>query len=455
MNGKYIFLAVIALSFLLYLNSSKLLMRKMPKYRDITRTIESLSKVELALGYERDSSSTAYKIFIYNLPSEYNEDVIPCHQKATCFDSTESGYGKLIHMKDGLAFRATWHGVLDLTFHRRLLLSRYITYDPAEADVFYIPFYATMMNKCTTHVSGAMNTPIWNSLYNNLTMWPYLEAGKPHFMTLGMPEHFTKFRSRPQWIVNILNIVLEVSQIKRRERPFEWYFNTLVAPYQANGHFTQPNGGRSFQEIMKMKRKVFIFLAGSKHGGGYGNSTSFRNKIIGQMPVSTKESFTSFYSENDAANDVVHYRTPVICNVLEDQSYKIMEWMQNSVFCLQPPGDTATRKSFFDGIVSGCIPVIFELHYYKGDKVIYPFDTIIDYSKFTITVPADKTFYDVLEPYRNNDNLIREMQQNLAKIAKYLQYNDITTPNVDTDAFEMILQQVGRHFRFVDKSKLI
>ena len=34
-------------------------------------------------------------------------------------------------------------------------------------------------------------------------------------------------------------------------------------------------------------------------------------------------------------------------------------FFRESVFCLQPAGDTATRKGIFDAIMCGCIPVVF------------------------------------------------------------------------------------------------
>ena len=123
------------------------------------------------------------------------------------------------------------------------------------------------------------------------------------------------------------------------------------------------------------------------------------------------------------------------------------------MFCLQPPGDTATRKSFYDSIISGCIPVLFELSYIPT-RVTYPFDTKIDYSKFTVMIPANKTFTEVLDPYRHDTDAVKQLQKNLARVAKYLQYNDISTPDVDVDAFHLILDQVGEHFGFVDKSLL-
>ena len=39
---------------------------------------------------------------------------------------------------------------------------------------------------------------------------------------------------------------------------------------------------------------------------------------------------------------------------------KVMELFQNSIFCLQPSGDSFTRRSTFDSILAGCIPVFFD-----------------------------------------------------------------------------------------------
>lgn len=40
-------------------------------------------------------------------------------------------------------------------------------------------------------------------------------------------------------------------------------------------------------------------------------------------------------------------------------------YMQQSVFCFQPPGDTATRRGFYDSILLGCIPVILDCSAYQ------------------------------------------------------------------------------------------
>lgn len=55
--------------------------------------------------------------------------------------------------------------------------------------------------------------------------------------------------------------------------------------------------------------------------------------------------------------------------------------MRSSEFCLILRGDTASSARFFESIALNCIPVII------SDHVIFPFQSIINYSKFTILFP--------------------------------------------------------------------
>ena len=108
---------------------------------------EGMEQVEHAI--KLGSSASAFKIYIYDLPPAFNEDIVKCHTNYTCYDISESGYGKLFSVADGIHFRNTFQGGLDITIHQRLLQSAYRTMDPSNADVFYIPYYADMLYRCT------------------------------------------------------------------------------------------------------------------------------------------------------------------------------------------------------------------------------------------------------------------------------------------------------------------
>jgi hypothetical protein len=43
----------------------------------------------------------------------------------------------------------------------------------------------------------------------------------------------------------------------------------------------------------------------------------------------------------------------------ESSPRTVMRLMESSTFCLQPSGDTPTRRSTFDAVLAGCVPVFF------------------------------------------------------------------------------------------------
>jgi hypothetical protein len=59
-----------------------------------------------------------------------------------------------------------------------------------------------------------------------------------------------------------------------------------------------------------------------------------------------------------------------------------MRVFESSSFCLQPRGDTLTRRSTFDAILAGCIPVFF----HPGSA----------YTQYTAHLPKDPNSYSVL-----------------------------------------------------------
>ncbi|KAF2313287.1 hypothetical protein GH714_010152 [Hevea brasiliensis] len=70
-----------------------------------------------------------------------------------------------------------------------------------------------------------------------------------------------------------------------------------------------------------------------------------------------------------------------------DQPETITELFVESEFCLQPPGDSPTRKSVFDSLVSGCIPVIFDpfTAYYQ-----YPWHLPEDHGKYSVFIDQEE-----------------------------------------------------------------
>ena len=65
---------------------------------------------------------------------------------------------------------------------------------------------------------------------------------------------------------------------------------------------------------------------------------------------------------------------------------EIMRLFQTATFCLQPPGDSYTRRSVFDSMVAGCIPVFFDR---MTAYVQYKWHLPDDHAKYSVFIPHD------------------------------------------------------------------
>lgn len=120
---------------------------------------------------------------------------------------------------------------------------------------------------------------------------------------------------------------------------------------------------------------------------------------------------------------------------------------RESVFCLQPPGDMPTRKSLFDAILSGCIPVLFhpltarfmyEWHWGQKlwDEIPINFDSNED-NKALMEGRVDFVA-KLIDMYRNDRKSIEKRQALLRQVAHQLQYSLII------DELDPSTQQLSR-----------
>lgn len=81
--------------------------------------------------------------------------------------------------------------------------------------------------------------------------------------------------------------------------------------------------------------------------------------------------------------------------VCEHDPIRFMRPMLQATFCLQPPGDTPTRRSTFDAILAGCIPVFFED---QSAKTQYGWHLPEQqYSEFSVSIPKEKVVFQGLK----------------------------------------------------------
>lgn len=71
--------------------------------------------------------------------------------------------------------------------------------------------------------------------------------------------------------------------------------------------------------------------------------------------------------------------------------------MARSRFCLQAPGNSFTRRSTFDAMLAGCIPVFFSAH--------------TMYTQYMWYLPDDRRSYSVFMDNKNNTQIEHELSR--------------------------------------------
>ncbi|KAL3848559.1 hypothetical protein ACJMK2_019410, partial [Sinanodonta woodiana] len=440
------------------------------KRHNITREI-----TKMCLPKEDPSNiSTPFKIYIYDLPKKFNVDVKECmrgKQFSYCYDLDYCGMGSEIYRIDGfkglydMSVRDTHMFALEVLIHHKLLHSPYITNDPSKADIFYIPAYIGLQCLCS-QVSTESVGKVIEDLFTFLKMQPYFLSGKPHFSTLSKIQREQSSSDCPYlqhtYTKNITFIGIEEEQDQNWAKYLQIQgIYMIVTPYPSYVHFVEKSFEEHSSAFMNDKgiepdinstqiylhtpalenRTIFLFLAAGRR-----RSNNFRAKIMDQFQIKTELSYPAYIGKtNGLENDhkmVMLYTDE--CN--PNHRSTTIEWMQHAIFCLQPPGDSPTRKSFYDAVLSGCIPVTFRSKF----PLRYPFDRLLNYTKFMFTIPEESIEEggNVLEILRSlSRDYIESMHLNLKRVAHWLQYSiPDSTITESNDALKLILLELGKHY---------
>eukprot|EP00908_Phaeocystis_cordata_P017518 Transcript_28868.p1 GENE.Transcript_28868~~Transcript_28868.p1 ORF type:complete len:512 (+),score=35.47 Transcript_28868:205-1740(+) len=95
---------------------------------------------------------------------------------------------------------------------------------------------------------------------------------------------------------------------------------------------------------------------------------------------------------------------------------------QSAVFCLQPWGDTATRKGFFDALASGCVNVLFSEAGYNETDAWFG-----DHRQWTLRVPLEAVHKGAVLPFLRralDRGEASRLHANVMAARRRLQYND-------------------------------
>ncbi|KAM7277541.1 hypothetical protein ACFE04_004675 [Oxalis oulophora] len=341
-------------------------------------------------------------IFVYDLPSKFNKDLVgQCGDmmpwKNFCGYFSNDALGERIE-KLGNGWHYTHQYALEPIFHAKVLNHPCRVFNENEAKLFYIPFYGGL-DILRWHFKNVSND-VKDTLGLELVKWLNSKetwkrnSGKDHVLVLGKISWDFRRKDDAIWGTRFLELEQLQNPIKLLIERQPWHANDVGIPHPTFFHPNSDDDISTWQlKISRINRENLVSFAGADRPGAAGN---IRSILIDQCN-SSSEGTCRFLN----------------CNAGQcDKPESVIELFTESEFCLQPPGDSPTRKSVFDSLISGCIPVIFDPYtaYYQ-----YPWHLPEDHSKYSVFIDKEelrKTKMNVIErlkkiPAKERENMRR------------------------------------------------
>ncbi|KAG6409278.1 hypothetical protein SASPL_127315 [Salvia splendens] len=193
--------------------------------------------------------------------------------------------------------------------------------------------------------------------------------GKDHVFVLGKITWDFRRQERYPWGTKLLELNEMQNPMKLLIERHPWLANDVGIPHPTYFH------PRTDDNIVSWQLKVI---------------RSTRDAVVGFAPAArpaAAESIRSILIEQCVSAGEAQCRflncTPGRC----DRPNAVIGLFTAAEFCLQPTGDSPTRKSVFDSLISGCIPVLFDpmTAYYQ-----YPWHLPEDWGKYSVFIDKEE-----------------------------------------------------------------
>ncbi|KAJ4952484.1 hypothetical protein NE237_029316 [Protea cynaroides] len=393
----------------------------------------------------RDSCSSG-KVYVYEIPAMFNKELHDNCQdlnpwSSRCDVLSNAGFGRRATGLDGLVpknLAPAWYWTdqfaSEIIFHNRILRHRCRTLNPKAATAFYIPFYAGL----------AVGKYLWSSKYTDqdrdfhcqmLLKWvleqPFWNrsSGWDHFMMMGRITWDFRRTRDGDWGSSCINLpeMRNITRLLIERSPWD-YFDVGV-PYPTGFHPRTESDIRQWQDFVRSRNRMNLFcFAGAAR-------KAFKNDFRGILLQQCRDE-----SDSCQALDCAGSR----CS---NGTSAFLEMFLNSDFCLQPRGDSFTRRSIFDCLVAGSIPVFFwkRSAYYQYEWFLP--DEPTSYSVFIHRneVKNGTSIKSVLERYSREE--VKRMRETIIDyIPKFLYSEPEDGLGSIKDAFDVAVDGILKRF---------
>ncbi|KAL7115521.1 hypothetical protein ACP275_04G187900 [Erythranthe tilingii] len=325
---------------------------------------------------------TGRYVYVHELPSRFNHEYIKeCKLLNKWHDMCQyfvnSGLGESLGNPQRLFLPSGWYIThqfsLEVIFHNRMKQYECLTNDSSKAAAIFVPYYSGLdvsrylwdSDKASVKDSDSIELLKW---LREKPEWKFMN-GRDHFLVSGRitwdfrraVDNYTEWGNKLMVLPESQNMTMLTIESS------PWDKNDFAIPYPTYFHPRTDEQVLEWQNKMRrQKRRSLFCFAGAPRPN---MEDSIRSEIMSQCSAVPKKC-RLIECKNDKHNCL--------------KPANVMRMFQNSVFCLQPPGDSFTRRSTFDSILAGCIPVFFS----PGSA----------YVQYLWHLPKDHGSYSVLIP---------------------------------------------------------
>ncbi|KAL0350524.1 UNVERIFIED_CONTAM: Xyloglucan galactosyltransferase XLT2 [Sesamum radiatum] len=333
-------------------------------------------------------------VYVYDLPPMFNQELLdncrdldPWHSR--CNAISNHGLGPKVTGLSGVPENLVpawyWTDMFagEVIYHARILKHKCRTTEPGLATAFYVPFYAGLAVAKYLFTNYTAKQRDWHC--EGLLNWV---QDQPPWRRSNGSDHFIML-GRMTWDF-------------RRSRDEDW--------------------GSSFIHMPLMKRVLRLGVE--------------------RDPWDQQEISDQCYNESSSCRVVDCSGTRCY-----DGTSEILESFLASDFCLQPRGDAFTRRSTFDCMLAGSIPVFFwkrsiyrQYQWFLGDES-EKFSVFIDRKDIRKGMSVRK----VLEGYSGDE--VRKMRENIISLIPKFVYSISDEVGSTKDAFDLAIDGVLKRFQ--------
>ncbi|KAK2415883.1 lactose synthase [Trifolium repens] len=280
-------------------------------------------------------------------------------------------------------------------FKKALMKSHFITNDPTEADLFFMPFSIASLRHDRRVGVGGIKDFIRDYVQNIIHKYPYWNrtGGADHFYVACHSIGRSAMDKAPHVKFNAIQVVCSSS----------YFLSGYIAHKDACLPQIWPRK-ENLPKLVTSNRRKLAFFAGAA------------NSVLRRNVVETWKNDSEIFVHNG------RLKTPYADELL------------GSKFCLHVKGFEVNTARIGDSLYYGCVPVIIAEHY------DLPFADVLNWKSFSVVVTTldIPLLKKILKSMVNSGEYLM-LQRNVLKVRKHFQWH---SPPLEFDSFYMVMYEL-------------